>query len=87
MTVDIIENYPLFVSSKFTDLKVYLFNEWGPGSIGKESANGGYMDLVSWAGVIFFVGLFVGVTYFMFRKRKVEKMNEGDNEVFSPTPR
>lgn len=80
LTSDIIENYPLFVSRAFTDLKVYLFNEWGPGSIRKESTNGGgYMDLVEWASVIFFVGLFGGVTYFMLRKKKAQEMKEGDN--------
>ena len=46
LTVDIVEIYPLFVSTKFTDLKVYLFNEWGPGSLRKDIGNGGYLGLV-----------------------------------------
>jgi hypothetical protein len=76
LTRDIVENYPTFVSSRFPDFKVYLFNEWGPGSLRKELGNGGNLDLIQWASAILFVGLILGGSYFMFRRRKQGKRED-----------
>lgn len=80
LNTDIVENYPLFISTRFSDYKVYLFNEWGQGSLRKEDASdGAFQQIISWFSAAFFVVLLIGGGYFLFRKKKQNQNDYTDN--------